>query len=232
MNSLQIALESEQIEFNIRLRHFITDWASAQRKFLAGITRRLHDLTAIQPHDLNTHHTNSLGDASCSCRLFAGSASIVLNADTLKLNFTNVTQPAYEVIFKTVRRGWEFLTTEFPENGVSWFSIHSSQDVLPADDTTVDIYLEQFAHKDALAIAQKDARIVYRPSIRVTLKEHDGGWQLHRSVEESTSRANGLFVTTSMYIDNEVVETFGDFEQPVAQLHEIADQAVGLNRIE
>ena len=230
MQSLRVTPEPEQIELSIKLRHFITDWPSAQHRFVAGITRRLHDLTAIQPHDLDMSYGNSLGDASCTCRLFGGAASVVLNADTLKLSFSNVTRPAYEVVFEVVRRGWEFVTAEFPENGVAWFSLHSSQHVAASDDAAVDTYLGQFAHEGALSIAEQEEGIRYRPSIRVTLKEHDRHWQLHRSVEESTSLANGLFVTTSIYMPEPELEALGGFEQAVDRLHEMADRAVGLHR--
>ena len=191
MKTLRVKPDPERIELSIKLRHFITDWTSAQRRFVAGITRRLHDLTAIQPHDFNMSDANSLGDASCTCRLFGGAASIVLSADTLKLSFANVTRPAYEVVFKAIRRGWDFLASEFPENGVAWFSLHSSQDVAASDDAAVDTYLRQFAHEGAIAITEQEPGIRYRPSIRVTFKEHDRHWQLHRSVEESPSLRRG-----------------------------------------
>ena len=230
MRILRVTPDAEQIELSIKLRHFITDWPSAQHKFVAGITRRLYDLSAIQPHDLNMSYANSLGDASCTCRLFGGAASIVLNADTLKLSFTNVTRAAYKVVFEAIRRGWEFLASEFPENGVAWFSLHSSQDVAASDDAAVDIYLGQFTHEGAAAIAEQEPGIRYRPSIRVTLKKQDRHWQLHRIVEESASLANGLFVTTSIYMPESELEAFGGLEQAVARLHDMADRAVGLHR--
>ena len=175
-------------------------------------------------------YANSLGDASCSCRLFGGAASIVLNADTLKLSFTNVTRAAYKVVFGTIGRGWEFLASEFPENGVAWFSLHSSQDVAASDDAAVGAYLEQFAHEGAAAIAEQEPGLRYRPSIRVTLKEQDRHWQLQRLVEESASLANGLFVTTSIYMPESELKAFGDLEQAVARLHDMADRTVGLHR--
>ena len=137
MRILQVPPSAEQIELSIKLRHFITDWPAAQRKFVAGITRRLHVLSAIQPHDLSMNYASSLGDAACACRLFKGAGNIVLNADTLKLSFADVLRPAYEVVFKTIRHGWEFVASEFPENGIDWFALHSSQDVAATDDAAV-----------------------------------------------------------------------------------------------
>ncbi|MCY4029883.1 MAG: hypothetical protein OXH75_26650 [Acidobacteria bacterium] len=230
MKTLRVTPDPEQIELSITLRHFITDWPSAQGKFVAGITRRLRDLTVIQPHDLKVSYANSLGDASCTCRLFGGAASIVLNADSLKLSFANVTPRAYEVVFAAIQRSWEFLASDFPEHGIAWFSLHSSQDVAASDDAAVDTYLEQFAHDGAVAVAEQEAGIRYRPSIRVTFKEHDRHWQLHRSVEESTTLAKGLFVTTSIYMPESELEAFGGLQEAVARLHAIADSAVGLLR--
>ena len=231
MRILRVTPNPEQIELSIQLQQLITDWPSAQQKFVTGIPRRLHDLTAaIQPQDLSMRYGNSLGDASCTCRLFGGAASVVLNADTLKLSFANVTRPANKVVFETIRRTWEFLASEFRENGVAWFSLHSSQDVKPSDDAAVDTYLGQFAHEGAVATAEREVGIQYRPSIRVTFKEHDRHWQLHRSVEESTSLANGLFVTTSIYMPEFELKAFGGLEQGVARLREMADRAVGLHR--
>ena len=230
MKILRVTPNRERIELTIKLRHFITDWPSAQQKFVAGITGRLHDLTAIQPHDLNMSYGNSLGDASCTCRLFGDAATIVLNADTLKLTFADVTRAAYEVVFEVIRRACEFLASEFPENGVAWFSLYSSQDVAASDDAAVDMYLGQFAHEGAVAIAEQEAGIRYRPSIRVTLKEQDRHWQLHRSVEESTSLPTGLFITTSVYMPDSALDALGGLEQAVTRLHEMADRAVGLHR--
>ena len=230
MRTLRVTPHAEQIELRVRLRRFITDWRSAQEKFVAGVTRRLYDMSAIRPHDLSVSYTNSLGDASCTCRLFEGAASIVLHADTLKFSFANVTRDAYQVVFEVIRRGWEFLAAEFPENGIAWFSLNSSQDVAAPDDAPVDTYLSQFAHEGAVAIAALEPGIKYQPSIRVTLTERERHWQLHRSVEESTSLDNGLFVTTTIFMPESEIEAFGGLDQVVARLHEMADRAVGLDR--
>ena len=230
MKTLPVTPEPEQIELSIKLRYFITDWPSAQRKFVAGVPHRLHELTALQPQDVSMSYANSLRDASCTCRLFGGAGSISLNADTLNLSFANVKRPAYEVVFETIRRGWEFLTSELPENGVSWFSLHSSQDVTASDDAAVDTYLGQFAHEGAVAITKHEPGIRYRPSIRVTFKEHDQHWQLQRSVEESATLGKRLFVTTNIYMPESQLEGFGGLEQAVARLHAMADRAVGLQR--
>ena len=230
MRILRVTPDTEQIEFRIKLRQFITDWPSAQQKFVAGITRRLYDLSAIQPHDLSMSYANSLGDAACTCRLFGGAANIVLTADTLKFSFRNVTRDAYKVVFEAIRRVWEFLASEFPENGVAWFSLHSTHDVAASDDASVDTYLAQFAHERAVAVAEQEPAVGYRPSIRVTLKAQDAHWQLHRSVEESTSVANRLFVTTSIFMLESDLEAFGGLEQAVSRFHDMADRAVGLDR--
>ena len=230
MRALQVAASAEQIELSIKLRHFVTDWPAAQRKFVAGITRRLHVLSAIQLHDLSMNYASSLGDAACACRLFKGAGNIVLNADTLKLSFTDVWRPAHEVVFKTIRHGWEFLASEFPENGINWFALHSSQHVPAADDAAVEAYLAQFAHEGAAGIAEQEPGITYWPSMRVTFKDPDRDWELHRSVEESSSLANGLFVTTTIYMPESELEPFGGLEEAVRRLHDIADRAVGLRR--
>ena len=230
MDTLRVTPGREQIELSIQLQPFITDWPSAQQKFSAEIPRRIYDLTRIQPRDINMTYGNSLGDASCGCRLFEGSGNIVLNADTLKLSFANVTRDAYKVVFETIRRAREFLASEFPENRVLWFSLHSSQNVAVSDNAAIDTYLKQFAHEGAVEIVQREARIRYRPSIRVTLEGHDQHWQLHRAVEESRSPGNGLFVTTSIYIPETELTAFSGFEEGIAHLHELADRAVGLQR--
>ena len=204
-----------------------------------GVTRRLYDFSAIGPQDLSVNHANSLGDASCTCRLFGGVASVVLHADTLKLSFANVTRDAYGVVFEAIRQCSEFLATEFPENGVAWLSLHSSQDVAASDGAPVDTYLSQFAHEGAVAqpqnrnresAAEQEPGIMYRPSICVTLTEQGRHWELRRSVEQSASTAGGLFVTTSVFIPESEVEAFGGLEQVVARLYGMADRAVGLHR--
>ncbi len=229
MMTLRISPEPEQIEFSIKTRSLITDWLSAQRKFTAGMARRFAELSPVQPHDLDLNHANSLGDVSCSCRLFRGAASIVLKADTLRLNFENVPSTAYGVVFKTIREGWEWLMSEFPDTGVAWSSLQSNQNVIAPDNAVVDRYLDQFSCDSAMAIAEKEPGIRYRPSIRVTLKDQDGHWELHRSVEELRTVPNGLFITTSLYLPETDFQSLTGWEA-VARLYDMADRAVGLDR--
>ena len=226
---LRVTPGQELIESSIRLRHFITDWPTAQQKFASGITQRLRDLTVIQPHDLSMSYTGGLGDASCTCRLYGGAASITLHADMLKLSFTNVVPSVYETVFKVIRLGMEFLASEFSENGVAWLSLNTSQDVRASDDE-IDAYLKQFEYEGAVAVAEQEHGATYHPSVRVTLKHLERRWLLHRLVEETTPHDGGLHVSTSYYVPESELEAFGGLEQTVARLREMADRAVGLNR--
>lgn len=225
---LRVAPDPELIESSIRLRHFITDWLGAQRKFVSGIPHRLRDLTAIQPHDLRMSYTGVLGDASCTCRLYDGAASITLSADMLKLSFKNVPPAARETVFKVIHIGLEFLASEFSENEVAWLSLNTSQDVRASGDE-IKAYLKQFEYEGAVAVAEQEQGTTYLPSVRVTLK-FDGRWLLHRLVEETMPNADGLFISTSYYVPDSGLEAFDGLEQTIARLCEMADRAVGLNR--
>ena len=171
-------------------------------------------------------YTGVLGNASCTCKLFGGAASIVLSADMLKLSFTNVPPAAYETVFEVISRGRDFLKAEFPENRLAWFALNTSQDVR-ASGAEIDAYLEQFTHQGAVAVTKQEPEVTYRPSVRVTLKRRDPSWHLHRLVEEGMSNAgDALFITTSLYV-SEIAgfDAHGGLERTVAPV--VRDGRIG-----
>ena len=227
---LPITPHPEQIDLEVKLRPFITDWQYAQQHFLVGITARLADLCQIRPNDLSVNSSTSLGGVSCICRIFGGAASITLAADALKLSFANVRPDAYPVVFDTIRRSSDLMHSDFADHELAWFSLYSTQDMVVASANSIDAYLHRFAQRETIAALENEPGITYQPSPRITLAERGRFWKLHRSVEKSTLSSDKLFVTTSIFMPITEITTFGSLEKLVQKLYAIADRAVGLRR--
>ena len=230
MNVLLVKPQTEQLEFNVKLRQFITEWPAAQQKFFASIPISLAGLLTILPQDLSADFSSSLGDVSCKCQLFGGAGNVVLRSDALTSNFTNVAHASYPVVFETVRRLIDLLAANFSAHGHDFFSLNSIQHMDAADIGSVDAYLGQFAQQGAIAAIEPETGITYQPSTRITLVDEDRTWVLHRLVEKSESLDSGLFVTTRIFIPTPTVAVFDGLEQLVERLHGVADRAVGLSR--
>ena len=227
VNLLKPRRANLSITFN--LAPFITDWASAQTKFTAAITRQFGYLLAVRPQDFSLSPSIELGELRFRYRIFGGPSTIVLSPDTLQLNFVSLNENDNTTVIEIVRGSVNVLLKDIGGYTRDNVSLTSNIHVEVVSDEKADVYLDQFALKQPADVVEADLDIKYWPVVSFGLSDKKKNWVLHRSVEKSELLDNGLFVTTNIFISSPSgVMTFEDQKQLVDRISNLADQAIGL----
>ena len=178
MKVLRVRHHNAEINVGFRLNRFITDWPSAQLKFIGGIADAFREWLPIGPRNFSVTPAFALEDQRCKCRLFDGACEIVLEPEALQLDFKNVQPGTRPVVLETVRRASEWLVAALGDHGQDGlsFQTHAHLEALEAD--AADAYLGQFAPAEAGELTKSE------PSISACLpaapccreRREDGGW--------------------------------------------------------
>ena len=220
----------EDLSINFVLSPFITDWASAQTRFIAAIARELSDVLSVRAMDFSANPSSELGESWCKYRIFGGASTIVLNPGALQLNFVNLSENDYPTVKEIIRRSKGVLSKDIGGYTRERVSLSSNLHVGTVEKGVADVYLEQFAVKQVTEVAKTDSRILYSPAVKVILSDNSKNavnWVVHRSVEKSEWLPDGLFVTTFIDVSSPGVMSFEDQAQLVQRIYGLADQAVG-----
>ena len=235
MKVLRVRHRDARLNVGFKLNRFITDWPSAQSKFISGIADGFRDWHPVSPRNFSVTPAFALEDLRCKCRLFGGACEIVLGPEALLLDFENVQPGTRPVVLETVRRAWEWLADALGDHGRDWssFQTHAHLEALEAD--AADAYLGQFAPTEAGELATSEPGVKYLPSSRTVLSGEAEGWRLWRVVEKSESIENAVFVDTRVHVnypDQSDPMGFDDRMRLLDRAEKLADRVVGLDREE
>ena len=221
----------EDLSVNFVLSPFITDWASAQTRFIAAIARELSDVLSVRAMDFSSNPSPELGESWCKYRIFGGASTIVLNPGALQLNFVNLSENDYPIMKEIFQKSKDVLSIDIGGYTRERVSLTSNLHVGTVEKGVAGVYLEQFAVKQVADVAETNSIIQYSPAVKVILSDNSKNavnWVVHRSVEKSEWLPDGLFVTTFIDVSSPGVMSFEEQAQLVKQLYGLANQAVGL----
>ena len=234
MKVLRVRLRDAQINVGFKLNRFITDWPSAQSKFISGIADGFRDWLPVGPRDFSVTPAFALEDLRCKCRLFGGACEIVLGPEALQLDFHNVQPGTRPGVLKTVGRASKWLAGALGDHGRGWlwFQTHANLEALEA--AAADVYLGQFASAEAGELAKLEPAVKCLPSSRTVLSGEAEGWRLWRVVEKSESIENAVFVDTRVHVNypDQSDSGFDDRMRLLERVEKLADRVVGLDREE
>ena len=228
MKVLQVRHHDASVHVTFRLNRFITDWASAQQRFISGITDRFHDWHPLYPRDFSVTPALSLDDLRCKCQLFGGACSIVLAPDSLQLSFADVKQRVHPAVLETIERSEKWLSSALEGHEREWFSFHTSAHLQALDDGAADMYLDQFVQGETAEVVALEPNVRLLPSTHVVLSDEGEIWWLRRVVEKSASVENGIFVDTSVQVRSSGPSSFDDQVALIVHLNTLADRAVAI----
>ena len=109
MNGLLVRRDRGNLSVTFDLSAFVTDWEAAGKIFFAAIAERFREPLNPRPGDFSAASPTELGEAWCKYRIFGGSSSIVLRADSLALSFANIVYADYQNVLEVVRGTMERL---------------------------------------------------------------------------------------------------------------------------
>ena len=223
--------EREDLSISFGLAPFITEWAPAQTRFIAAIVRDLGELGPVRPLDFSSNPSPELGESRCTYRIFGGASTIVLDPETLRLNFTAINENDHQTVTEITCRTLNLLSKDIGGYTKDRVSLTSNRHVETVSEGDAGVYLEQFALKRAADIVKTDSEIEYGPAVKIILSDKENNWVLNRLVEKSGLLPDGLFINTLIFISSPAVTAFEEQKRLIDRIYALADQAVGLNYV-
>ena len=223
--------ERDDLSLSFGLSPFITDWVPTQTRFIAAIVRDLGELGPVRSLDFTANSSPELGESRCTYRIFGGASTIILDPETLRLNFTAINENDRQTVNEITRRALDLLSKDIGGYTQDRVSLTSNRHVETVSKGATDAYLEQFALKRTTDIVKTDLEIAYRPAAKIVLADKEDTWALHRLVEKSWVLPDGLFINTFIFISSSGVTAFEEQKRLIDRLYALADQALELNYV-
>lgn len=230
MTDLVVQADREDLSARFNLSPFVTEWEVAKQTFIMCIADAFREPLNPRPEDFSTASPSELGEAWCKYRMFGGSSSIVLRADSIEITFSNIVRADYALIGEILRRTVETLLPKI--GGYDEHSYHfSTRQHVAAVDGRVDEYLAGHASAKIKSRAN-EAEIELHPCIGFSLKTNDGFRVLRRTIEQSEVLENGLFVADHVFVRRPELTRFEDELQWMVRLSNAADRVAGIKEQE
>lgn len=230
MTDLVVQADREDLSAKFNLSPFITEWEVARQTFITCIADAFREPLNPRPEDFSAASPSELGEAWCKYRMFGGSSSIVLRADSIEITFSNIVRADYALIGEILRRTVETLLPKI--GGYDEHSCHfSTRQHVAAVNSRVDEYLAGHASAKIKSRAN-EAEIELHPCIAFSLKTNDGFRVLRRTIEQSEVLENGLFVADHVFVRRPEPTRFENELQWMVRLSNAADRVAGIKEQE
>ena len=163
MNGLLVRTDRGNLSVTFDLSAFVTDWEAARKTFVTAIAERFREPLNPRPGDFSAASPTELGEAWCKCRIFGGSSSIVLRADSLALSFANIVNADYQIALEVVRGTMERLLPALQGYARQSYMVASNYHV-DVVDGRADAYLAHHGSDHIGNAASKELTKEYRPT--------------------------------------------------------------------
>ena len=230
MTDLVVQTDREDVSAKFNLSPFVTDWGAARETFIECIADAFREPLNPRPEDFSTGSPTELGEAWCKYRMFGGSSTIVLRADSIAVTFANIVQTDYALVSEILRRAVEVLLPVMGKYNEHSYHLSTSRHVA-AVNGRADEYLASHTSAKIKSPAE-EAEMEYRPCIAFTLKTSDGYRVLRRTIEQSEVLENGLFIADHLFVRTPDLTKFEDEARWVRRLSSTANRAAEIKEQE
>ena len=227
MNGLLVRTDRGNQSVTFDLSAFVTDWEAARKTFVTTIAERFREPLNPRPGDFSAASPTELGEAWCKYRIFGGSSSIVLRADSLALSFANIVNADRQILLEVVRGTMERLLPALQGYERQSYMVSSNYHVHVVNGRS-DGYLAHHGSDDIGNTASNELTIEYRPTIGFTLRTRDGYRVFRRMIEQSEALENGLFITDHTFVSMPTLTGFDEELSWIERTIEFADRAAGI----
>ena len=227
MKELLVRTDRRDLSITFHMSAFITNWEAARNTFMACIKDQFRDLTNPRPGDLSATSSAGLGEVWCRYRIFDGSSAIVLQSESLALTFPNMLDTDSPIVLEIVRRASEVL---LPMLGGYERQSHTTISNYHAEvlDGVSSEYLACHGSRKIKDAADVHSTIEYRPTIGFTLRGHGELRVLRRTIEQSETLENGLFISDYIFVSMPNLTTFDEEMSWARHTVGLADSAAGI----
>ena len=227
MGELWVRTDRGDLSVTFHQGTFITDWEAARKTFTACIRDGFRDLTNPHPGDFSAASPTELGEAWCKYRIFGGSSSVVLRAESLALTFANLLNTDYPIVVEIVRQAMEVLLPALGGYERHSYAVSSNYHV-EVMNGHADDYLARHASREIDYAAKGQPALEYRPTVGFTLRSSDGYRVFRRTIEQSEVLKNGLFIANYIFVSMPQLTTFDEELDWLDRTGDLANSTAGI----
>ena len=226
MTNLVVHADREDVSARFNLSAFVTDWDAARQTFIACIAKAFREPLNPRPEDFSTAFPTELGEAWCKYRVLGGSSTIVLRADSLALNFPNITRADYTLVSEVLCRCVDDLLPALGNYEAHSYFISTNRHAAAVNGQS-EQYLSR--HSSAhIKNAARDLAMDYSPCIGFSLGSSDGYRVLRRTIERSEVLENGLFITDHLFVRMPELTKFEEEARLARHFSSMANRTAGI----
>ena len=226
MTDLLVHTDREDLSARFNLSAFVTDWEAARKTFIACIADAFQEPLNPRPEDFSSAFTTELGEAWCKYRIFGGSSTIVLRADSLALNFPNIVRTDDTIVREVLRRSVDILLPALGSYEEHSYHLSTDQHASVVNGQS-EQYLAQHASAN-IESSESEVAMEYRPCIGFTLRTSDGHRVLRRTIEQSEVLENGLFIADHVFVRMPELTKFEEELRWLVHVNNMANRAAGI----
>ena len=227
MKTLWVRTDRGDQSVTFHLSAFIIDWEAARSAFMACIRDGFRDLTSPRLGDFSAVSPSEPGEAWSKYRMFGGSSTIVLRAESLALNFPSLVTTDQPIVVEIVRRALDVLLPALGGYERHSYSVASNYHVEVVGDRA-ESYLARHGSREIEEAARRQTATEYRPTIGFTLRSSDGFRVFRRTIEQSELLENGLFIANHIFASMPILTTFDEEMDWIDRAGNLANAAAGI----
>ena len=220
---LVLKTDRENLSARFSLSAFVTDWEAARKAFIASIAETFREPLNPRPEDFSAAFPTELAEAWCKFRIFGGSSTIVLRADSLELNFANIVRPDHAIIGEVLLRSADDLLPALGSYVEHSYHVSTNQHAAVTNGSS-EQYLARHASTN-IEVPAPEWAMGFRPCIGFTLRTGDGSRVFRRTIEQSEALENGLFIADYVVVRSPELTKFEEELRWMAHVNDLADRA-------
>lgn len=227
MKTLWVRTDRGDQSVTFHLSAFIAHWEAARSAFMARIRDDFRDLTNPRLGDFSAVSPAEPEEAWIKYRIFGGSSTIVLRAESLALNFPKLVTTDRPIVDEIVRRTVDVLLPALGGYEQHSYSVASNYHVEIVGDRA-ESYLVRHGSREIEEAARGQMATEYRPTIGFTLRGSDGFRVFRRTIEQSELSENGLFIVDHIFTSMPILTTFDEEADWIDRAVNLANSAAGI----
>ena len=220
---LVLQTDKESLSARFSLSAFVTDWEAARKAFIASVAETFREPLNPRPEDFSAAFPTELAEAWCKYRIFGGSSTIVLRADSLEINFANIVRPDYAIVAEVLRRSADELLPALGSYVEHSYHVSTNQHAAVINGSS-EQYLAHHASAN-VEIPEPKWAVEFRPCIGFTLRTGDGYRVFRRTIEQSELLENGLFIADYVVVRSPELTKFEEELRWMVHVNDLAHRA-------
>ena len=197
-------------------------------RFFEMVHSSLSPQFAVDLDHLQISSGDSMGDAVATCRIFGGSSTVSISADTLSAQFPMALPGDRHVIKQILFAIGSGFAEKFPESRFARVQLIVHEHADTVSGSTASEYLAQF-EMPAISSKFRELNASYTPGACFMVTGHESAWQARCTLEKSLYLADGIFLNYDVTLNQ--VSDSGPLDVQLRQIDAIVEKCASVLEI-